>query len=83
MNDKTRFQDYPEIIPLIFIGDRFYHESKSVMSSIYTEDGFRFDWGFVSIALEEGHKITIRPATTEETRMFEKELKKYRNGIES
>ena len=51
---------------LIFIGDKFYTESGSMMSSLYTKDWKRSDWGFVSIALKSGNKVTIRPATDKE-----------------
>lgn len=51
---------------LIFIGDKFYNESGSIMSSIYTVDGERSDWGFVQIALSAGKSVHIRPATKDE-----------------
>jgi hypothetical protein len=54
-------------IQLFFIGDKFYSESRTVMSSIYVKDTFeRYDWGFVNIALKEGYKVTITPATNDE-----------------
>ena len=54
-------------INLIFIGDDFYNKSGTSMSSIYEEGTWkRFDWGFVSIGLSNGHTINIRPATDEE-----------------
>ena len=56
-------------VELIYIGDNFYRESRSTMSSIYevTGDPFkrkwkRWDWGFVSVALRNGDEIKIRPA---------------------
>ncbi len=57
MSDETR---------LIYIGDHFYHRSGSMMSSIYTEDGERYDWGFVQRDLGMGKSVTIRPATIRE-----------------
>lgn len=32
-----------------------------------TGSNARYDWGFVRIALNDGKKVTIRPATDEET----------------
>ena len=37
------------VINLIFIGDRFYRKSGSCMSSIYSVEGLRFDWGLVTV----------------------------------
>ena len=59
---------------MIFIGEDFYFESGTMMSSIYTTDGKRFDWGFVKEALREGKNVSIRPATDEERKPYEKEL---------
>lgn len=55
---------------LVYIGDKFYGESGSVMSPIYevTKDGIfeRSDWGFVQVALRNGEEIHIRQATAPE-----------------
>lgn len=68
----------------IYIGDRFYNESKTMMSSIYTREytedgkGWRYkrtDWGKVNRSLREGEHVEIYPATKEEIALFEKELK--------
>ena len=55
---------------LIYIGERFYSKSGSVMSSIYDINGNRLDWSNVRIALRNGQSVHIRPAT-------EKEIEKY------
>lgn len=63
-------------INLFFIGDRFYEESRSMMSPIYVkETKERYDWGFVNIALREGHTINIKPATRAEMKWAEDKLK--------
>ena len=62
------------IINLIFIGDRFYSESGSWMSSLCTVEGLRFDWGKVTCALMEGHEVHICPATAKEIEHAEKQL---------
>lgn len=59
---------------LVYIGDKFYHESGTMMSSLYTEDGQRSDWGFVNIALRRGEEVQIRQATSEELERYEKRL---------
>lgn len=59
---------------LIYIGDRFYHASGTIMSSIYTVDGQRSDWGFVQIALSRGDYVHIRQATEKEREFYDKKL---------
>lgn len=62
------------MIELIFIGDRFYVESGTMMSSIYHLNGQRSDWGMVNVALRKGITVQIRPATKEEIEPYEREL---------
>lgn len=64
---------------LIYIGDRFYYESKTVMSSIYNINGHRSDWGFVQIALRDGESVHIRPATQEELISYERQLENIKS----
>ncbi len=59
---------------LIFIGKKFYFESSTRMSSIYTIDGQRYDWGFVQRDLSQGKSIHIRPATEKELIPYAKRL---------
>jgi len=59
---------------LIFIGQKFYSESGSMMSSIYDIGGRRQDWGKVQIALSNGESVHIRPATQKELAYYEAEL---------
>lgn len=66
-------------VNLIYIGEKFYWESGTSMSSIYEQKGVeyrRWDWGKVSIALQRGEKLTIVPASAEQIKMFEAELAK-------
>lgn len=54
-------------IELFFIGENFYWETGTIMSSIYEVRTYkRYDWGFVNRDLREGKKVNIRPATKEE-----------------
>jgi len=59
---------------LIYIGDKFYPESNSILSPIYEINGSRCDWGFVQIALLKGDYVHIRQATKEEKIFYEKKL---------
>lgn len=63
---------------LVFIGERFYKESQTLMSSIYriTRDGSwqRYDWGFLQLDISAGKEIRIRPATEKEIKFFEAKL---------
>jgi len=63
---------------LIYIGDHFYRESGTLMSSLYTEDGKRSDWGFVSSALHNGENVEIRQVTDAEREYYETQLSKIR-----
>ena len=65
---------------LIFIGDKYYRESKTMMSSIYDIYWNRQDWGKVQIALNEGHSVHIRPATDDELEFANKKFKAYQNS---
>ncbi len=71
-------------VQLIFIGERFYSESDTVMSPIYehTENAYiRWHWGMVSSHLSNGGKIKIRPATPKELKYFEEQLKDIKEKI--
>jgi len=67
-----------EVINIVYIGDHFFLNSGTMMSSIYRiEDSGayrRFDWAFVSKELREGKEIHIRPATDMELDRFTREL---------
>lgn len=68
---------------LIYIGDHFYHESGTMMSSIYGEDGTRSDWGKVQVALRAGQPIEIRQATQQEQAFYEAHLSRMKRDRES
>lgn len=59
---------------LIYIGEEFYERSKSKMSSIYTEEGTRSDWGYVELFLRNGGTVYIRPATKIEKNFYLQKL---------
>lgn len=67
-----------EKIELFFIGDNFYEESQTRMSSIYVAGSYkRFDWGFVNCLLREGKSVFIRPATKDELEWAYKEIGQF------
>lgn len=55
-----------EVLRVYYIGDNFYYDSGTMMSSIYLESGMRTDWGKVQIALKEGMEVHIRQANDAE-----------------
>lgn len=66
---------------LVYIGDHFYAESGSAMSSIYTEDGYRSDWGQVQMALRRGESIEIRQSTLNEKKHYEEQLAQIKDDF--
>jgi len=71
-----------ETTELIYIGDHFYFQSGTAMSSLYTINGSRYDWGFVQRDLSRGKSINIRPATSAEIAIFEGRLKQIKGEYE-
>lgn len=64
---------------LIYVGEKYYEQSKSMMSSLYEEGTLeRWDWGFVNVALRKGEPVNIRPATELEIKMMDVELEARR-----
>lgn len=61
-------------LELIYIGDHFYRDSGTIMSSLYDTDGVRQDWGKVQLACRTGQRVNIRPANKEELAYYLKEL---------
>lgn len=46
-----------------YFGDKYYNESGTTMSSLYTEKGERYDWGFLRRDVENGEDVVVRKAT--------------------
>jgi len=61
-------------IVAVYIGDEFYSASGSMMSSVYLNDGSRYDWGFMQRDLREGSEVLIRQATQEEMNKYKVKL---------
>jgi len=63
---------------VVFIGERFYSGSKTIMSSIYLDLGNgiyqRYDYGKMKIDERNGIQINWRNATAEEIEYFDKQL---------
>jgi len=64
-------------VKLIHIGHSFYQRSGNAMSSLYTEDGYGYDWGFVQRDLEDGKRVEIRPASPIELIHYERLLEEW------
>lgn len=66
---------------VVFIGEQFYLQSGTAMSSIYEvmatngkKEYRRYDYGFLQRDLSNGIRVNIRPATNSELGMFVKAL---------
>lgn len=80
----------PGTIHLIYTSDSLYESSGSILSSLYTVDGHRYDYGFLQIALKCGKNVNIRQATPVELKFFidkleilKQENQKFREGNKS
>lgn len=65
-------------IECFFIGNRFYSESGTMMSSIYKISRERYDFGSMERDLSAGCNIMIRPASEDELQWAKSELRKWR-----
>lgn len=65
---------------VIFIGDKYYMRSGSIMSSVYQKypDSLltRTDWSKINQALQNGEEVHIRPATKEELKWADEQLER-------
>ena len=59
---------------IVYVGEDFYRKSRTAMSSVYTEDGRRYDFGFLQVDLANGEEVMIRQATEVERGMYEQRL---------
>jgi hypothetical protein len=70
--------DAMSTVSLVFIGERFYKESQTLMGNIYRKhpDGkwSRYDWGALQLDINAGKVIEIRPATDKEIKFFDGKL---------
>ena len=46
-----------------FLGDKYYHASGSMIGVLYTEGGYRYDWGFLQQDVAHGIEVLVKPAT--------------------
>ncbi len=74
-----------KIHELAYIGDAFYVESGTVMSSLINVGLIdpapgRWDWGKVTAALKNGDAVHIRPATTQEVLDAHKRLESIKRS---
>jgi len=60
---------------IVYYGDQLYWDSGTIMSPLYSEAGDRYDWGFISRDLQDGHIVLIRPASRDEMAAKSEELR--------
>lgn len=60
---------------IIYVGDDIYMRSGTSMSPLYTEDGDRYDYGFMGIDLSNGWDVKIRQATPTEKEAYYERLR--------
>lgn len=70
------------MIKLIYIGEKFYTQSRTMMGTLYEIDEdakwHRWDWGFVQLALQEGKIVNIVPADENQLTIAEGLLELYK-----
>ena len=62
------------VLKLVWVGPEYYAKSGSALGTLYTEDGFRSDWGKVNVHLLSGGTIEIRQATEHELGVLNNQL---------
>lgn len=65
----------------IYYGDRYYHESGTMLGTLYTEFGDRADWETVATCLRKGEAVVIRPARFEEMCLMDNALLRHKEEI--
>lgn len=60
-----------------YFDDYYYSRSGSMMGVLYTEDGERYDWGFLRMDVEAGIDVLVRKATPEMIRWADERLEEY------
>lgn len=48
-----------------YFGEDYYYKSGTMMGVLYTQDGHRYDWGFLRQDVEAGEEVLVKPATAE------------------
>ena len=68
-------------LDIVFIGDRFYTDSGTMMSPLYRKvngEFHRYDYGFMARDLAKGMGVNIRQACPEEKVLFLEMLLQHR-----
>lgn len=61
-----------------YLGDKYYDKSGSMLGSLYTEDGQRYDWGKLQYDVSKGVEVLVRPATPTLIQWAENQLLKQK-----
>jgi hypothetical protein len=65
-SDQKKTRRRP-VLKVIYIGEKFYGDTDSLMSSVYeATTRERLHWGMITHYLKEGGKVVIRPANKKE-----------------
>lgn len=60
-----------------FFGDEYYQKSGTMMGSLYTESGKRYDWGFLQRDVRNGEDVVVKPATREMLAWADNQLRNF------
>lgn len=62
------------VLKLVWVGEEYFKKSGTALGTLYTEDGFRSDWGKVNVHLRAGGTIEIRQPTAHELGVLNNQL---------
>lgn len=69
-------------INMIYMGEKYYVQSSTMLGVLYDELWNRQDWGKVAMYLREGHEVNIRHAYLCDIEKIEKMLEAYLKKLE-
>lgn len=61
-----------------YFGDKYYHQSSTMMSSLYTDKGDRYDWGFLQRDVSNGEDVVVKKATPAMIKWADEQLESYK-----
>lgn len=63
-----------------YFGEEYYYKSGTMMGVLYTQEGNRYDWGFLRQDVEAGEEVLVKPATPEMIKWANRVLKDVSRG---
>ena len=61
-----------------YFGDKYYHQSGTMMGVLYTDKGERYDWGFLQHDVDNGEDVVVRKATPQMIEWADKQLEQFK-----